>query len=56
LRNQQPDVADRSLVLGGPDWGKLWQLDDNLAVRLPWPADRAPATCSGPAADALAAS
>lgn len=37
LRDQCPDLADRSLTFGARGWdNQLWRLGDDLAVRLPW--------------------
>ena len=45
LRDQHPDLADRSLSLGARGWdNQLWRLGGDLAVRLPW---------ATPGADAL---
>lgn len=45
LRDQHPDLADRSLTLGARGWdNQLWRLGGDLAVRLPW---------ATPTADAL---
>jgi aminoglycoside phosphotransferase (APT) family kinase protein len=42
LRDQHPDLADRSLTLGARGWdNQLWRLGDDLAVRLPWQTDTA---------------
>jgi len=42
LRDQHPDLADRPVELGARGWAnQLWRLGDDLAVRLPWQADRA---------------
>jgi aminoglycoside phosphotransferase (APT) family kinase protein len=42
LRDQHPDLADRPLELGARGWAnQLWRLGDDLAVRIPWQADRA---------------
>ena len=42
LRDQHPDLADRSLALGARGWdNQLWRLGDDLVVRLPWQTDEA---------------
>jgi aminoglycoside phosphotransferase (APT) family kinase protein len=42
LRDQHPDLADRPLELGARGWAnQLWRLGDDLAVRIPWQADKA---------------
>jgi aminoglycoside phosphotransferase (APT) family kinase protein len=42
LRDQHPDLADRSLTLGARGWdNQLWRLGDDLAVRLPWQTNTA---------------
>ncbi len=42
LREQHPDLADRSLTLGARGWdNQLWRLGHDLAVRLPWHTDAA---------------
>lgn len=42
LRDQHPDLADRSLTVGARGWdNQLWRLGDDLVVRLPWQTDAA---------------
>ena len=42
LRDQHPDLADRSLAMGARGWdNQLWRLGDDLVVRLPWQTDEA---------------
>jgi aminoglycoside phosphotransferase (APT) family kinase protein len=44
LRDQHPDLADRSVRLGARGWdNQLWRLGDDLAVRLPWATETADA-------------
>ncbi len=44
LRDQHPDLADRTLRLGARGWdNQLWRLGDDLAVRLPWATESADA-------------
>ncbi|WP_081240895.1 aminoglycoside phosphotransferase family protein [Streptomyces viridosporus] len=44
LRDQHPDLADRSLELGARGWdNQVWRLGDDLAVRLPWATQTADA-------------
>ena len=44
LRDQHPDLADRSVTLGARGWdNQLWRLGDDLAVRLPWATQTADA-------------
>ncbi|WP_067672026.1 aminoglycoside phosphotransferase family protein [Nocardia miyunensis] len=42
LREQHPDLADRTVRLGARGWdNQLWRLGDDLAVRLPWATESA---------------
>ncbi|MER7669578.1 aminoglycoside phosphotransferase family protein [Kitasatospora sp. NPDC096128] len=44
LRDQHPDLADLPLRLGARGWdNQMWQLGDDLAVRLPWATEAASA-------------
>ncbi|WP_280379112.1 aminoglycoside phosphotransferase family protein [Nocardia wallacei] len=42
LRDQHPDLSDRSPALGARGWdNQLWRLGEDLAVRLPWATESA---------------
>ncbi|MFF2508210.1 aminoglycoside phosphotransferase family protein [Streptomyces sp. NPDC058067] len=44
LREQHPDLADRTVKLGARGWdNQVWRLGDDLAVRLPWATQSADA-------------